>query len=51
MGVMLIVNLILCEEKILILGFILLFFDKLLKYYERKEGNLVFVISLKNVVK
>lgn len=51
MGVMLIVNLILCEEKILILGFILLFFDKLLKYYERKEGNLVFIIILKNVVR
>lgn len=42
MGVMLTANLILCILPLL---------DKLLKHYERKEGNSVFVISLKNPVR
>lgn len=51
MGVMLTANLILCEEKTPTLGLILPLLDKLLKHYERKEGNSVFIISLKNAVR
>lgn len=53
MGVMLTANLILCEEKTLTSGLILPLLDKLLKHYMyvRKEGNSVFVISLKNAVR
>lgn len=51
MGVMLTANLILCEEKTPTSGLILPFLDKLLKHYERKEGNSVFVTSLKNAVR
>lgn len=51
MGVMLTANLILCEEKTPTSGLILPLLDKLLKHYERKEGNSVFIISLKNAVR
>lgn len=51
MGVMLTANLILCEEKTPTSGLILPLLDKLLKHYVRKEGNSVFVISLKNAVR
>lgn len=47
MGVMLTANLILCEEKTPTSGLILPLLDKLLKHFERKEGNSVFIISLK----
>lgn len=51
MGVMLTANLILCEEKTPTSELILPLLDKLLKHYERKEGNSVFIISLKNAVR
>lgn len=51
MGVMLTANLILCEEKTPTSGLILPLLDKLLKHYERKEGNSVFIITLKNAVR
>lgn len=51
MGVMLSANLILCEEKTPTSGLILPLLDKLLKHYERKEGNSVFIISIKNAVR
>lgn len=46
-GVMLTATLILCEEKTPTSGLILPLLDKLLKHFERKEGDSVFVISLK----
>lgn len=47
MGVMLTANLIQCEVKTPTSGLILPLLDKLLKHFERKEGNSVFIISLK----
>ena len=50
MEVILTAKLILCEEKNPDLGLILPLLSKLLHHFERKEGDSVFVLSLKNAI-